>query len=75
MAARAEPAVSDGRSGIPVFLLRGEKDMYATAAENDSLAAMVAAKRQKTYPNTGHALHWEQPDAFAKDVLAFVQTR
>lgn len=71
----AEPAVSLGRSGIPVFLLRGEKDMYATAAENDSLAAMVAAKRQKSYPNTGHALHWEQPDAFAKDVLAFVQTR
>jgi non-heme chloroperoxidase len=69
----AEPALSLRRSRIPVFLLRGDKDAYATAAENDTLAAMVAAKRVKTYPNTGHALHWEQPDAFAKDVLAFVE--
>jgi len=67
----AEPAASLGRSGIPTFLLRGEKDSYATAAETDALAAMVAATRLKTYPNTGHALHWEQPNAFAKDVLAF----
>jgi pimeloyl-ACP methyl ester carboxylesterase len=67
------PAVSIGRSGIPVLVLRGDKDTFASAAETDSLAAMVSARRTKTYPNTGHALHWEQPKAFARDVLAFIQ--
>jgi len=70
----AEPAVSLGRSGISVFVVRGEKDPWATAPENEALAAMVAAKRQKAYANTGHAVHWEQPTAFAKDVLEFLQT-
>lgn len=68
------PAASLGRSGIPVLVLRGEKDTFATAAETDTLAAMVSAKRKKIYANTGHAPHWEQPNAFAKDVLAFRRT-
>jgi pimeloyl-ACP methyl ester carboxylesterase len=67
------PAVSLGRSGIPALVLRGENDAFVSAAETDALAAIVSAKRKKTYPNTGHALHWEQPNAFAKDVLAFIQ--
>lgn len=66
------PAESLGRSGIPVLVLRGEKDTFATAAETDALAAMVSAKRTTIYAKTGHAPHWEQPNAFAKDVLAFV---
>ena len=60
-----------GRSGIPVLVLRGEKDTFATASETDSLIAMVAASARKTYPSTGHAVHWEQPATFANDVLAF----
>lgn len=58
-------------SGIPVLVLRGEKDTYITAAETDALVALVAAKSVKTYANTGHAPHWEQPVVFAQDVLAF----
>jgi non-heme chloroperoxidase len=66
-----DAAVSLGRSGIPTLVVRGEKDAYATAAETDSLAKMVAARRQKTYPNTGHAVHWERPAEFVSDVVAF----
>jgi non-heme chloroperoxidase len=64
-------AVALGRSGIPTLVLRGEKDAYITAGENDALIAMVAARSHKTYATTGHALHWEQPTAFAADVIAF----
>jgi pimeloyl-ACP methyl ester carboxylesterase len=52
--------------------VRGDKDSYITREETDALAAMVGAVRQKTYANTGHALHWEQPAEFARDVLVFV---
>ncbi len=66
-----EPADALYWSGIPVLVLRGEKDAYISAAEADALVAMVGSARRKTYVNTGHALHWEQPAAFAKDVIAF----
>ena len=65
-------AVALGRSGIPTLVLRGEKDVYITAQETVALSTMVAATRTKTYANTGHAPTWEQPAAFAKDVLAFI---
>ena len=52
---------------------RGDKDAFASAAETDSLAVTVSAERTKIYTNTGHAVHWERPNAFAKDVLAFIQ--
>jgi non-heme chloroperoxidase len=66
-----EAAVSLGRSGIPALVVRGEKDAWVTVAETDSLAKMVATKRQKTYTNTGHAVHWERPAEFVSDVVAF----
>ena len=66
-----EAAVSLGHSGIPTLVVRGEKDAYVTAAEADALSKMVAAKRQKTYATTGHAVHWERPAEFANDVVAF----
>jgi non-heme chloroperoxidase len=66
-----QAAVSLGRSGIPTLVVRGEKDAWVTAEETDSLAMMVATKRQKTYANTGHAVHWERPAEFASEVVAF----
>jgi non-heme chloroperoxidase len=65
-------AVALGRSGIPTLVLRGEKDLYITAQETLALSTMVAATRTKTYSNTGHGPHWEQPAGFARDVLAFI---
>jgi len=67
-----DPAVALGRAGIPTLVVSGEKDTYITREETEALVAMVGAARQRTYANTGHAVHWEQPAAFAKDVLAFV---
>lgn len=65
-------AVALGRSGIPALVLRGEKDAYISAGETEALVAMVGTTGHKTYANTGHALHWEQPVAFARDVIAFI---
>ena len=68
-------AVALGRSGIPTLVLRGDKDVWVSQTENDSLIAMVRASLFKVYPNTGHAVHWEQPATFAKDALAFREGR
>lgn len=66
-----EPALALGRSGIPVLVLRGGADAYVSGEATNALVSMVGARRQKTYANTGHAPHWEQPAAFARDVIAF----
>jgi pimeloyl-ACP methyl ester carboxylesterase len=65
-------AVALSRAGIPVLVLRGDQDTYITAAETDSLSAMVRASKRRTYVNVGHSPHWEQPAEFVRDVLAFV---
>jgi non-heme chloroperoxidase len=66
-------AVALGRSGIPVLVLRGDKDTIVPSTEDDALVTMVRATTRKSYPNTGHALHWERPAAFARDVLEFIR--
>ena len=65
-------AVAIGTSGIPALVIRGDKDAYITAEETSALSTMVAAAKTKTYANTGHAPHWEEPAAFAKDVASFI---
>ena len=65
------PAQALGKSGIPTLVLHGEKDLYVTQAVTDDLVSMVKATLWKRYPNTGHAIHWERPEEFARDVLTF----
>jgi non-heme chloroperoxidase len=64
-------AVTLARLGVAAFVMRGERDAYISIEETNALIAMVGATTNKTYANTGHSPHWEQPSAFAKDVLAF----
>lgn len=68
----ADPAVALGRSGIPALVLRGDKDTLIDAAAQDSLVAMLGTATGKTYLETGHALHWERPEEFARDLVAFL---
>jgi pimeloyl-ACP methyl ester carboxylesterase len=67
------PAEALGKSGIPTLVLHGADDLYVTPAVTADLAAMVNATQRKSYANTGHAIHWEKPTEFARDVLAFVK--
>jgi pimeloyl-ACP methyl ester carboxylesterase len=61
-----------GTLGIPTLVMWGEKDAYAPRTEQDALVRRIRSASLKSYPNTGHAPHWERPAVFARDVLAFV---
>jgi non-heme chloroperoxidase len=63
------------RAGIPALVLRGEKDTYAPAAEQDSLRALLGGAKFKEYAATGHAPHWERPAEFVADLQAFLAGR
>ena len=54
------------------LLLWGEKDSMFSKTDQDGLLRIIAGARLIAYPETGHALHWERPEAFAKDLIAFM---
>lgn len=58
---------------VPTLLVWGDRDAMFSKADQDALLAAIPGSRLITYPDTGHALHWEQPVRFARDLLAFVR--
>lgn len=71
MSATDAPAAL-GRSAIPTLLLFGEKDAVFPRVAQDSLRTLLPRAKSIFYPETGHAPHWERPDRFVADVVAFI---
>jgi non-heme chloroperoxidase len=61
-----------GRIQTPTLILRGDQDTVFAPAAQDALVAGLASVIVKVYPETGHALHWERPKEFARDLDDFV---
>ena len=62
------PAAALRECGIPTLLLWGERDAVFERAEQDALLAAIPGARLEVYPETGHALHWERPAEFVRDI-------
>jgi pimeloyl-ACP methyl ester carboxylesterase len=60
------------RIDAPTLLFCGDLDAYARDGQQ-ALHAGIANSRLEWYAGTGHALHWEEPVRFARDVVAFVR--
>jgi non-heme chloroperoxidase len=56
----------------PALLIWGNKDNFISKKEQEKLQLCLLNSTLKIYEETGHAIHWEQPERFAKDVVAFV---
>jgi pimeloyl-ACP methyl ester carboxylesterase len=54
------------------LLLWGDQDSMFTRADQDGLLKIIPGSRLIPYANTGHALHWEYPERFAKDLSEFM---
>jgi non-heme chloroperoxidase len=57
---------------VPTLVLWGEQDLIWSRAEQEALVGRIPVAELRTYPMTGHALHWEQPEQFARDLEAFI---
>jgi non-heme chloroperoxidase len=57
---------------VPTLLLWGEKDSIFHREDQDTLLKTIPHATLKAYPETGHALHWEEPEKFTRDLLAFI---
>jgi pimeloyl-ACP methyl ester carboxylesterase len=55
----------------PTLVLRGSADTLFPQASRDALVSGLPNRVFKSYSDTGHAPHWERPEAFVRDVQEF----
>jgi pimeloyl-ACP methyl ester carboxylesterase len=59
------------RIDAPTLLICGDLDSYAWDGQQ-ALLEGIADSRLEWYAGAGHALHWEEPERFARDIAGFV---
>lgn len=57
----------------PTLIIWGQQDARYSPGDQDALAAAIPNSRLRVYPGAGHAPHWEEPERFASDLVAFVE--
>lgn len=60
-----------GAITAPTLILQGDADAFVTQSDSDMLLDAIPGSRLTVYENAGHAMHWEQPERFAADVVEF----
>ena len=60
------------RIKTPTLIVWGELDNFCRKVDQDALLEAIPHARFLVYEKTGHALHWERPERFAADLVAFV---
>ena len=57
---------------VPTLLVWGDRDGFTGRAEQERLNRALVSSRLTVYSGTGHCPHWEEPERFADDVVAFI---
>ena len=60
------------RITAPTLMVWGDQDSYCTQPHWEGLRRAIPHGQGRLYGGHGHALHWEAPDRFARDVVSFV---
>jgi pimeloyl-ACP methyl ester carboxylesterase/FAD/FMN-containing dehydrogenase len=68
---RADHSAELSRIAAPTLVAWGDRDEIATRADQDALVAAIPGAQLVVYHGGGHAFHWEDPAAFARDLVAF----
>lgn len=63
-----------GRIEAPTLIVRGEKDALCPMCDQEKLISAITGSKFVSYEGCGHALHWEQPERFASDLVDFVKS-
>lgn len=75
-ALREDDVAEDSRRiAVPVLIISGDRDGFASLSEVEARAATIPGARLLVYPGAGHGLHWEEPARFAADLTAFAEAQ
>ena len=59
------------RIAVPTLVVWGDRDAMSPAGDQERIGRAIEGSRLLTYEGAGHALHWEQPARFARDLASF----
>jgi pimeloyl-ACP methyl ester carboxylesterase len=59
----------------PTIVFWGDQEIICPREDQDELAARIPGAELVVYEGAGHALHWEEPERFAGDLVGFVEAR
>ena len=57
----------------PTLVVWGARDAFCPRADQEALLTTLPDARLEVYEHAGHAVHWEEPERFARDLVTFVQ--
>jgi pimeloyl-ACP methyl ester carboxylesterase len=57
----------------PTLIFWGDKDAFCLRADQDIMKKNIKNSKLIIYEGTGHALHWEEPQRFVKDLVGFIR--
>lgn len=57
----------------PTLIVWGDRDTIIDREATETLARSIRSSSLLAYEGVGHTPHWEEPDRFARDVVAFVE--
>jgi pimeloyl-ACP methyl ester carboxylesterase len=63
-----------GKIKAPTLILWGARDTFCPRRDQEALLTAIADSRLVVYESAGHGLHWEEPERFAADLVAFAQS-
>lgn len=63
-----------GKIKAPTLIVWGARDALSPRRDQDALVTAIAGSRLLVYERAGHGLHWEEPERFAADLVAFVRS-
>ena len=61
------------RSSVRTLVLGGTRDAVFSVGEQFALALQYPNAQLRLIDDVGHALHWEQPDVFVRELMRFVK--
>lgn len=70
----ADHSAELGEIKSPTLIVWGSKDAFCSRRDQDALAAAIAGSKLAVYDDAGHALHWEEPERFASDLVTFTES-
>jgi len=68
------PPTDRGPLSAPALVVSGDDDQLLDLGQTAALVAALPGTRWLRYPNTGHAVLWEQPARLAADITDFLAT-
>jgi non-heme chloroperoxidase len=60
------------RITVPTLLVQGEADVFVPATDTERLLRALPQARASVWSGAGHAMHWEEPERFAQEIVRFV---